>query len=53
MRNINLRSASFNEQYTSGSLLLEVGSCASGFDEAVLGAEIFADHLIREILGEK
>lgn len=51
MRNINLRSASFNEQYTSGSLLLEVGSCASDFDEAALGAEIFADHLISEILG--
>ena len=26
-RPINIRSASFNEQYTSGSLLLEIGSC--------------------------
>ncbi|MBE6541811.1 MAG: hypothetical protein E7672_05120 [Ruminococcaceae bacterium] len=51
MRDINLRSASFNEQYRDGSLLLEVGSCASTLDEAKLGAEIFADHLIEEILG--
>ncbi len=51
MRNINLRSASFNEQYSDGSFLLEVGSCASDFDEAALGAEIFADYLIEEIIG--
>ncbi len=51
MRNINLRSASFNEQYTKGSLLIEVGACASDYDEAALTAEILADHLAREILG--
>lgn len=51
MRDINLRSASFNEQYTSGSLLVEIGSCASGIDEVITAAERFADSLISEILG--
>lgn len=51
MRDINLRSASFNEQYTSGSLLLEIGSCASTLEEAKNAAELFADALIAEILG--
>lgn len=51
MRGINLRSASFNEQYTSGSLLVEIGSCASTLEEVKLSAERFADHLAEEILG--
>ncbi len=51
MRDINLRSASFNEQYTSGSLLVEIGSCASTLDEVKNAAERFADSLIAEILG--
>lgn len=51
MRDINLRSASFNEQYTSGSLLLEVGSAASTIDEAVLSGRIFAEYFADEILG--
>ena len=51
MRDINLRSASFNEQYTSGSLLVEIGSCASDIAEVKTAAERFADALIKEILG--
>lgn len=51
MRDINLRSASFNAQYTSGSLLVEIGSCASTLEEAKTAAERFADHFAREILG--
>ena len=51
MRSINLRSASFNEQYTKGSLLIEVGAAASTLDEAKLGAEILAEYLAREIIG--
>ena len=52
MRSINLRSASFNEQYTKGSLLLEVGSCANILEEAKISAGLFADALIREIIGD-
>jgi hypothetical protein len=51
MRSINLRSASFNEQYTKGSLLIEVGASASTLDEAKLGAKILAEYLAREIIG--
>lgn len=51
MRDINLRSASFNEQYTPGSLLVEIGSCASTPDEVNRAAECFAASLIDEIMG--
>ncbi len=52
MRDINLRSASFNEQYTPGSLLVEIGSCASTPDEVKNAAEHFADSLTHEIMGD-
>lgn len=52
MRDINLRSASFNEQYTSGSLLVEVGSAASTIDEASEAGRIFASFFADEILGK-
>ena len=51
MRGLNIRAASFNEQYTSGSMLLEVGSCANTFDEAARSAEAFAKVLADEIIG--
>lgn len=51
MRNVNLRSASFNQQYTSGSLILEVGSCGNTLEEAKISADIFAEALISEIKG--
>ncbi len=51
MRSINLRSASFNEQYTKGSLLIEIGACASSLEEAENSAEILSEYLVREILG--
>lgn len=51
MRTANLRSASFNEQYSQGSLLLEIGACATSLSEAVRSAELFADALADEITG--
>lgn len=51
MRPVNLRSASFNQQYTSGSLILEIGSCAGSLDSAVRSAELFAEILTDEIIG--
>ncbi|MBR5633289.1 MAG: stage II sporulation protein P [Clostridia bacterium] len=42
MRPLNLRSASFNEQYTSGSLLVEVGAAGNSLSEAVRAVKIFA-----------
>jgi len=51
MRPINLRSASFNQQYTRGSLILEIGSCAGSLENAVKSAELFAEILAEEIIG--
>ena len=53
MRNINLRSASFNEQFSDGSLLLEIGACGSSLEEAHSSAAIFADAIADEILGKQ
>ncbi len=51
MRNINLRSASFNQQYSSGALLLEIGAGGSSLTEAHRSAALFAHAFAREILG--
>lgn len=51
MRDINLRSASFNEQYTKGSLLIEVGSAGSSLSEAKESGMRLARQLAREIIG--
>ena len=51
MRDINLRSASFNEQYTKGSLLIEVGSAGSSLSEAKESGIRLARQLAREIIG--
>ena len=53
MRDINLRSASFNEQYTPGSLLIEIGSSGCSLEEAKKAADLLADALIAEIRGEE
>ena len=52
MRDINLRPASFNEQYTPGSLLIEIGSSGCTLGEAEEAAELLATALVREITGE-
>ncbi|MBR3991445.1 MAG: stage II sporulation protein P [Clostridia bacterium] len=52
MRSVNLRSPSFNEQYTKGSLLLEVGAAGNSLNEAKRAAAIFAEALAEEIIGE-
>ena len=51
MRGLNIRAASFNEQYSKGSMLLEVGSCANTFEEAARSAKEFASALAKEIIG--
>ncbi len=43
MRPLNLRSASFNEQYTKGSLLIEVGAAGNSLSEAIRAVKIFAE----------
>lgn len=53
-RPINLRRASFNEQYTPGSMLIEVGSDVNSLPEALRAARLLARGLadvIREVSG--
>ncbi len=52
MRDINLRSASFNEQYAKGALLIEAGSTGCTLGETETAVRLFADALIGEIRGE-
>lgn len=51
MRPLNLRSASFNQQYTAGSLIVEVGAAANSLREASLAGMIFAEAASRVIEG--
>ncbi|MBQ8640743.1 MAG: stage II sporulation protein P [Clostridia bacterium] len=52
MRDINLRSASFNAQYAPGALLVEAGSACSTLEEAIRSIQVFGEALAKEILGE-
>ncbi len=52
MRDINLRSASFNAQYAPGALLIEAGAACSDIEEAVRSIRILGEALAAEILGE-
>ncbi len=47
MRPILLRDARYNEHLTTGSLLVEVGTCGNTPQEAELGAKLFADVLVK------
>jgi len=51
-RPINLRGASFNEQYRAGSMLVEVGSSGNTLDEAKLAGRLFARALAQLITSE-
>ena len=43
MRPITLRNSNYNEQYTSGSLLIEVGAAGNSPEEAIRAGHIFAE----------
>ncbi len=50
-RSINLRNVPFNQQLSSGYLLLEVGTSANTLDEALRSARAFGENLARVISG--
>ncbi len=50
-RPINLRSSRFNQDLTSGSLLVEVGSCGNTLQEALRGGRLFALALAEALKG--
>ncbi|MBO5984957.1 MAG: stage II sporulation protein P, partial [Rikenellaceae bacterium] len=45
MRPINLRAARFNQHFRTGSMLLEVGTCANYLQEALYSVRLFANAL--------
>lgn len=45
-RPINVRGASFNEQFTNGSLLIEIGSAANSLEEAKVAAKYLTYSII-------
>ena len=45
MRPINVRDARFNQHFRTGSMLLEVGTCANYLDEALYSVRLFANVL--------
>lgn len=49
VRPITLRTSRFNQHYSTGALLLEVGGHGNTFPQAVAGAELFA-HSVVELL---
>jgi len=50
MRDINLRSASFNAQYAPGALLIEAGAACSELSEAIRSVRVLGQALAEEIL---
>ncbi len=42
-RRLSLRSSSYNQEYTTGSILIEIGSCGNTLSEAMNAAVIFAE----------
>ena len=52
-RTVNLRGAGFNQQYTNGSLLLEVGSCGNTLTEAKRAGALAAIAIADVVSGGK
>jgi stage II sporulation protein P len=52
MRSVALRGASYNQQYTDGSLLIEIGTDGNTLSEAKRSGEFFAKSFAKLIKGE-
>ncbi len=50
MRPIATRGYRYNQQFRTGSLLVEIGAAGNSLDEAIMGARYFADGFARTIL---
>lgn len=51
-RPINVRASRFNQHFRTGSMLIEMGTCANYLEEAIYSAQLFADALA-EVLGKR
>lgn len=52
MRPITLRNSNYNEQYTLGSMLIEVGAAGNSPEEAIRAGQIFAEGFAETITGK-
>ena len=50
MRPITLRNSNYNEHYTSGSMLIEVGAAGNSPEEAIRAGQIFAEGFAETIM---
>lgn len=51
-RQMNLRGATYNQQYAKHGILVEIGSCGNTLSEAKTAAKVFGEAVARVILGE-
>ncbi len=49
VRPLNLRASRFNQQFTQGSFILEVGSCGNTYEEASRAVKLFASAFSRAV----
>ncbi len=52
MRPLTVRGYSYNQQLSTGSLLVEIGAAGNSLDEAILGARLFAKGFAETITAE-
>ena len=53
MRPLTLRNSDYNEYFTPGSLLVEVGAAGNSLDEALSAARLFAQGFAEVVTGKK
>ena len=53
MRPVTVRNSDYNEYFTPGSLLVEVGAAGNSLDESLNSARIFADAFAQVLLDTK
>lgn len=51
-RPINVRASRFNQHFRTGSMLIEMGTCANYLEEAIYSAQLLADALA-DVLGKR
>jgi len=53
MRPITLRNSNYNQNYTTGSMLVEIGAAGNSLDEAITAARLFAQGFATTVLNNE
>jgi len=53
MRPITLRNSNYNQNYTTGSMLVEIGAAGNSLDEAITAARLFAQGFAAAVLNNE